>query len=74
MNEIEQMRKKKENGFSDVEILQDFLDSVDDYDGIVIVGKRKDGEIITSWSADEGTSAIGMMELSKYIMIENREV
>lgn len=74
MSEFEQAKQKKERGVSSLEILQDFLDDIDEYDSIFILGKRKeDGDNIISWSFREDDSVIGALELAKYTISENRD-
>lgn len=73
MSEFEQAKQKKERGVSSLEILQEFIEDLDDYDGIFVLGKRKeDGEYIISWSFSEDDSVIGSLELAKYTIMENR--
>lgn len=73
MSEFEEALQKKKRGFSNKELLDDFIQNIDDYDSVFILGKRKeDGDFITSWSFEEDNSVIGAIELAKYTIMENR--
>lgn len=74
MSEFEERRQKKERGVSNKEILQDFIDNLDEYDSLFILGQSKsDGDYIISWSFEEEGSVIGAIECAKYTIMENRE-
>lgn len=74
MSEFEQAKQKRERGVSSLEILQDFVDNIDDYDAVFILGKSKsDGDYILSWSFPEDDTVVGAIEMAKYTIMENRE-
>lgn len=73
MNHFEQAKQKKERGVSSKEILDDFIERLDDLDGVLIIGKEKnDEEYIISWSFSDTASVIAAIETSKYTIFENR--
>lgn len=74
MSEFEERRQKKERGVSNKEILQDFIDNLNDYDSLFILGQSKsDGDYAISWSFEEEGAVIGAIECAKYTIMENRE-
>lgn len=64
MNEFEEKKQKRERGVSVKEVL-DSVEELDDVESVVIVAKRKGGEVETYYSWDSSLEALGMLSVGK---------
>ncbi|MDN6288877.1 MAG: hypothetical protein L0J63_01155 [Tetragenococcus koreensis] len=73
MNEFEERKQKKERGITVKETLNQALDIADDIETIVIVYKKKDGTVPTSFNWENSLEALGMLEIGKADIISYLE-
>ena len=65
VSEFEERRQKKERGITVKESLKQVTDQADEIETIVIVYKKKDGTIPTTFNWESSLEALGMLEIGK---------
>lgn len=65
MSEFEEAKQKKERGITVKETLNQALEIADEIETIVMVYKKKDGTVPTSFNWEDSLEALGMLEIGK---------
>lgn len=68
------MKRKKERGVSNAEFYEQIKKDVIESEQVVVIAQLPDGRIETHFTADEQTSLLGMMEISKVMIVDDMTV
>ncbi|MFL2104140.1 hypothetical protein [Mycobacteroides abscessus] len=68
--DFKQAKQKKERGYSVNELVDELVETKDTYEQVIIVAINKDKEVDISFSTEETSSVIGLLEVVKSILVD----
>lgn len=63
-------KQKKERGSSVNELVKELNETKQDYNEVIIIGITSDKEVDISFSTDDTSSIIGLLEVTKSILVD----
>ena len=68
--DLKEVKQKKERGVSVNELVKELNETKQNYDEIIILGITSDKEVDISFSTDDTSSVIGLLEVTKSILVD----
>lgn len=70
MLDFKEAKQKRERGYSVNELVEELNETKQNYDEIIILGITSNKEVDISFSTDNTSSVIGLLEVTKSILVD----
>lgn len=70
MLDFKEAKQKKERGCSVNELVDELVETKDSYEQVIIIAINEDKEVDISFSTEETSSVIGLLEVVKSILVD----
>ena len=68
--DFREAKQKRERGYSVNELVAELVEEKDEYEQVIIVAINSDNEVDISFSTEETSSVIGLLEVVKSILVD----
>ena len=68
--DFKEAKQKKERGCSVNELVDELVETKDSYEQVIIIAINEDKEVDISFSTEETSSVIGLLEVVKSILVD----
>ena len=68
--DFREAKQKKERGYSVNELVDELVETKDKYEQVIIIAINEDREVDISFSTEETSSVIGLLEVVKAILVD----
>lgn len=68
--DFREAKQKRERGYSVNELVAELVEEKDEYEQVIIVAINSDNEVDISFSTEETSSVIGLLEVVKAILVD----
>ena len=68
--DFKEAKQKKERGYSVNELVDELVETKDSYEQVIIIAINEDKEVDISFSTEETSSVIGLLEVVKAILVD----